>query len=193
MTFAKELNLILPNSIRINRGGHVIHDVVQIARSHGFSDLVIVHENRGKPNCLVICHIPHGPTSYFELLNVITRHDLGTKKELGKISNQHPHLIFDGFCSAIEIRIKNILYHLFPAAKERSKRTLAFVNRSDRIIFRHHIYHLTRPSNTLQLSEVGPRYDLKLYQIKLGSIASNSGDLEWVARSHLHARKNLHE
>lgn len=181
--FAKELKLVVPNSIRINRGGHVIQDIVQIARSHGFSDLVLAHENRGTPNCLIVCHLPYGPTAYFELLNVIMRHDIASKNELGKTSNVHPHLIFDGFNSALNIRIKCILQHLFPLAKATGKRTIAFINQYEQISFRHHVYRSTNSLDTLQLTEIGPRLDLKLYQIRLGIIGPLKGDLEWVIKS----------
>lgn len=47
--FAKELRLVIPNSKRINRGNHVISDIVSLCKSNEMSDLVILHEHRGIP------------------------------------------------------------------------------------------------------------------------------------------------
>ena len=30
-----------------------------------FSQVVIVHEHRGEPDGMVVCHLPFGPTAYF--------------------------------------------------------------------------------------------------------------------------------
>jgi U3 small nucleolar ribonucleoprotein protein IMP4 len=44
--FAKELKLVFPNSQRLNRGGLVVKDLVESARAHEFTDIVVVHEHR---------------------------------------------------------------------------------------------------------------------------------------------------
>lgn len=64
---------MFPNSERINRGGQVIEEIVAASRSHDFTDIVVVHEHRGEPDGLVVCHLPYGPTAYFGLFNVVTR------------------------------------------------------------------------------------------------------------------------
>lgn len=52
-------------------------------RSHDFTDMVILHEHRGEPDGMVVCHLPFGPTAYFGLFNTVLRHDIGQKKEVG--------------------------------------------------------------------------------------------------------------
>jgi U3 small nucleolar ribonucleoprotein protein IMP4 len=69
--FAKEVRLLFPGAQRMNRGGHVVDDLVRVARANDVSDLVIVHEHRGEPDGLVISHLPFGPTAFFELSNVV--------------------------------------------------------------------------------------------------------------------------
>ena len=44
--FAKELKLVFPNSQRLNRGGLVVKDLVESARAHEYTDIVVVHEHR---------------------------------------------------------------------------------------------------------------------------------------------------
>ena len=100
--FAKELKLIFPTSQRINRGGYVISEIVGACHQNEATDLIICHETRGKPDSLVISHLPHGPTAYFTLHNVVTRHDV---PNIGKMSEQYPHLIFDKFESKLGERV----------------------------------------------------------------------------------------
>lgn len=50
--FAKELRLVFPNSQRINRGNHVMGEIIQSCKKNNVTDLVVVHETRGVPGNL---------------------------------------------------------------------------------------------------------------------------------------------
>jgi rRNA maturation protein Rpf1 len=86
--FAKEVKLLLPNAQRVNRGGMVVGDLVESCRSHDYTDLVVVHEHRGEPDGLVVCHLPYGPTAYFGIFNTVLRHDIGDKKQVSWLPRQ---------------------------------------------------------------------------------------------------------
>ena len=45
--FSKEIRLLLPNSIRLNRGNLVLEECVRSAKAAGLSDIVLLHEHRG--------------------------------------------------------------------------------------------------------------------------------------------------
>ncbi|KAI8817082.1 anticodon-binding protein [Fimicolochytrium jonesii] len=182
--FAKEMRLMLPNAQRINRGNYVLKDIVEACRSNEATDLVILHEHRGQPDGLVISHFPYGPTAYFTLHNVVLRHDIPDR---GTVSEQYPHLIFDGFNSKLGERCQNILKYLFPVPKEDSKRVMTFANKSDFISFRHHVYY--KVGNEVQLAEVGPRFEMRLYEIKLGTVDVTEADTEWVFRPYQRTAK----
>ena len=49
----------------------VLPELVETCRSHGMTDIVMVHEHRGEPDGLVISHLPYGPTAYFGIFNVV--------------------------------------------------------------------------------------------------------------------------
>lgn len=49
----------------------IIKELVDTCRSHDFTDIVVVHEHRGEPDGLVICHLPYGPTAYFGVYNTV--------------------------------------------------------------------------------------------------------------------------
>ena len=134
--FAKELRLVFPNSTRLNRGGYTMAELAAAARANGITDVVVVHEHRGVPDALVVSHFPHGPTVLFTLHNVVLRHEVETHSN-STVSEQYPHLIFDGFGGRLGERIKSALRFLFPVPKEDSRRAMTFANKNDFISFRY--------------------------------------------------------
>jgi U3 small nucleolar ribonucleoprotein protein IMP4 len=66
-TFAKEIRLLLPTAIRLNRGNLILGNLVSSAQASGLSDVVLVHEHRGTPTAMTVSHFPHGPTASFSL------------------------------------------------------------------------------------------------------------------------------
>ncbi|KAG2302758.1 hypothetical protein Bca4012_061087 [Brassica carinata] len=188
--FVKELNIVFPNAVKLNRGGQVISEIIETARSHDFTDVIFVSENRGKPDGLIISHLPFGPTAYFQLLNVVTRHEIQTKKEMGKMSEQYPHLIFERFTTQMGKRVMNILKHIFPVPKLDAKRIVTFSNESDYISFRNHMYDKGEGGpKSIELKEVGPRFELRLYQVKLGTLEQDEAEVEWVLRPYMNTAK----
>lgn len=187
--FAKELKLVFPNAQRLNRGGLVVSELIESCRSHDFTDLIVVHEHRGEPDGMVVCHLPYGPTAYFGLFNAVLRHDIGDKGDVGTVSEAYPHLIFEGFSSKLGKRVADILKHLFPAPKLETKRVMTFANQDDFISFRHHTYEMPRGEKSIELTERGPRFEMKLYQIKLGTLDQKHVENEYVLRSYYNSAK----
>ena len=128
------MSLVLPSSIRINRGSYVINDLIEMCTSKDFTDLIILHEHRGEPDGMIISHLPLGPTLYLGIKNCVLRHDLKEKPET--MSEAFPHLIFNNFSTKIGERVSNILKYLFPRPKLDSKRVITFSNENDVIAFR---------------------------------------------------------
>jgi U3 small nucleolar ribonucleoprotein protein IMP4 len=140
---------------------------------------------------MIISHLPFGPTAYFQLINVVLRHDI---HGIDKMSEAYPHLIFHNFKSKLGDRVANILKYLFPVPKADSKRLLTFANNCDHISFRHHNYRKDpEATNGIELIECGPRFELKLYQIKLGTLdQADIADTEWVLKPYMNTwRKRL--
>ncbi|PRQ55095.1 putative anticodon-binding, Brix domain-containing protein [Rosa chinensis] len=61
-------------------------------------------------------------------------------------------------------RTANILKHLFPVLKADTKRIITFSNEQDYISFRHHIYDKPGGPKSIELKEIGPRFELKLFK-----------------------------
>lgn len=189
--FAKELRFLFPNAQRLNRGNLLISQLVSSCRANAYTDIIIVHENRGEPDGLVISHLPFGPTAYFNLRNCVMRHDIANEDTpLPNMSEAYPHLIFHGFNARLGRRAAQILKHLFPAPKEESKRVITFANFEDTISFRHHTFTKNgRNADDVTLSEAGPRFEMTLYQLRLGTADQSEADNEWVLRPHMRTAK----
>jgi hypothetical protein len=71
---------------------------------------VFLNETRGIPDSLIISHMPHGPTAFFSLHNVVMRHDIGDKKHM---SEQYPHLVFHEINSKIGKRVSRYFLWLY--------------------------------------------------------------------------------
>lgn len=177
--FAKEVRLLLPTSIRLNRGNVVLPNLVASAVSAGLSDVILLHEHRGTPTALTISHLPHGPTASFSLHNVMLRHDIPGSAR-GTVSESYPHLIFDGFESRLGKRVAKILKHLFPPREGAGKigsRVVTFKNIEDSIEVRHHVFVMTG-YKSVELAEVGPRMTMRLFEIRGGTLENKDGDVE---------------
>jgi U3 small nucleolar ribonucleoprotein protein IMP4 len=211
--------MLLPNAQKLNRGGHVVRELVESCRANEATDLVVVHEHRGEPDGLVVCHLPYGPTAHFGLYNVVLRHDVAGADKVAAISGAYPHLIFDNFTTPLGERVMTVLKHLFPVAKEDSQRVVTFANRDDYISFRHHAYARKRvedlvmdvedadddgqPAATavrpgsnkrqLELTELGPRFELRPFQIMLGTLENDAAEAEWTLHPFTNtAKKKRH-
>ncbi|KAL5015218.1 hypothetical protein ScPMuIL_009488 [Solemya velum] len=184
--FAKEIRLIFPNSQRINRGNYEIKQLVEACRANDVTDLILLHEHRGVPDGFVVSHFPYGPTAYFTLSSVVMRHDI---PDVGTMSEAFPHLIMHKFTTKLGNRVKNILKYLFPVPKEDSRRVITFANDEDYISFRHHVYKKTEDGRDVELQEVGPRFEMKLFQVVLGTVEADSADVEWVYKPYMNTTK----
>lgn len=190
--FAKEIKLVLPNCQRLNRGNYVLRQLVSACKANNVTDLIILHEHRGEPDGLIISHLPFGPTAYFSLSNTVMRHDI---PGVGKMSEVFPHLILDNFKSKLGERVASILKYIFPVPKEDSKRVITFANKDDHISFRHHTYKLGE-GRQIELTEVGPRFEMKVHEIKLGTVDQAEADIEWKLKPYMKTsvkRKHLSE
>ncbi|KAJ3537244.1 hypothetical protein NMY22_g5673 [Coprinellus aureogranulatus] len=186
LQFSKEMRLVFPNSHRINRGNYVVKELADACRANDVTDLIVLHEHRGVPDAMIVSHFPHGPTVYFTLSNVNLRHDIASYKN-STVSEQYPHLIFEGFSSKLGERIRDVLKYLFPVPKEDSKRVMTFANESDFISFRHHVF--VKTGRQVELAEVGPRMEMKPYEIRQGTIEQSEAEREWVLSHYTRTAK----
>ncbi|RYO94051.1 hypothetical protein DL766_004106 [Monosporascus sp. MC13-8B] len=105
----------------------------------------------------------------FSLHNVVLRHDIPGSIR-GTVSESYPHLIFDGFTTRLGERVVKILKHIFPPREPvTSKAKLG-----NRVVTFKRTGH-----DSIELSEVGPRMSMKLFEIRSGTLENKDGDVEW--------------
>lgn len=184
--FAKEMRLLMPTSIRLNRGNLVLGTLVSSARAAGLTDVALLHERRGTPAALTLSHLPHGPTASFALHNVALRADI-PRAARGSVSEAYPRLVLDGFATPLGRRVARMLAHLFPPreavgpatpARALGNRVVTVRNREDWLEIRHHVFVLIAGGRGVELAEVGPRMTMRLFEIR-GGVIGEEGDVEW--------------
>jgi U3 small nucleolar ribonucleoprotein protein IMP4 len=178
--FAKEVKIMFPNSVSINRGNTRVDELIGSCRKADFTDLVVLVETRGNPDGMTVCHLPYGPTAYFTLSNTVLRHDI---PDCQPASQAHPHLILDGLDSKIGQRVGRILQALYPVPRPESRRIITFANRDDHISFRHHMYDKSNKGKVV-IKEAGPRFEMDLYEIRLGTMDQETAEKEYVLRPY---------
>jgi U3 small nucleolar ribonucleoprotein protein IMP4 len=164
----------------LNRGNLILPNLVDSAKSADLSDVLLLHEHRGTPTAITVSHLPHGPTASFSLHNVVLRADIPNVSR-GTVSEAYPHLIFEGFTTALGQRVVKILKHLFPPREYGTKlgsRVITFKNIEDSIEVRHHVFVRTG-HQSVELAEVGPRMTMRLFEIRAGTLENKDGDVEW--------------
>ncbi|CAL6053800.1 U3_small nucleolar ribonucleoprotein IMP4 [Hexamita inflata] len=172
--FTKEMKYIFPTAERINRGSRSIYDLVNSVRNAGFTDLILLHETRGQPDGMIISHLPHGPTLYLNVSDVLMRQEVNPE---ATVLEKAPQLIFENLNQKIGKRLQRIMGHLFPKPKDESDRVVSFVNRSDTILFRN--YQFTKVGKEVLLKEQGPRFNLTPYKIMVDAVDSKAEEAEW--------------
>lgn len=184
--FAREISQFIPNAERVNRGAADLKSLMTLCRNHEMTDLVIVHGTHGDPDCLIVSHLPYGPTAYFSLTNVVMRRQVENPPP---ISTAFPHLIFDQLTSKLGIRVKRILQALFPIPNPETRRIISFINRNDWISVRQHTF--TRTGGEIQLAEIGPRMEMRPFRIIQGTVEMADSDVEFALRSFIRTKAAL--
>lgn len=181
-TFSKEVRLLLPTSIRLNRGNTILPNLLSSAKAAALTDIILLHEHRGTPTAMTISHLPHGPTAKFSLHNVVLRADISNASR-GTVSESYPHLVFEGFTTKLGKRVVQILKHLFPprdGPHRVGNRIVTFRNIEDSIEVRHHVFVQTGYRD-VELAEVGPRMTMRCFEIKGGTLEKDAGgEVEWA-------------
>ncbi|XP_075229419.1 putative ribosome production factor 1 isoform X2 [Lycorma delicatula] len=183
-TFGVELSRVIPNSVSLYRSRASIKKIVESAKQRGFTDVIVINEDRKQPSGLLLIHLPDGPTAYFRVSNVKTTNEL--KKSWKNITKHRPELILNNFSTRLGLtvaRMLNGIFHYNPEFKGR--RVVTFHNQRDYIFFRHHRYEFSSNAKP-KLKELGPRFTLRLQSLQRGTFDSKYGEYEWIQTNRRH-------
>ncbi|GFS13460.1 ribosome production factor 1-like [Elysia marginata] len=176
-SFCKELRKVIPNSFVKYRRGLDLKKIIPQAISRDFTDLIVINEDAGEPNGLVLCHLPNGPTAEFKLMNTKLVKEL---KRVGEMSEHYPEINIHNFNTRLGLTIGRMLSCLFPHRPNyKGRRVVTFHNQRDYIFFRHHRYEF-KNAERVALQELGPRFILRLRSLQQGTFDSKYGMYEWI-------------
>uniref|UniRef100_A0A8R1HRF1 Brix domain-containing protein n=1 Tax=Caenorhabditis japonica TaxID=281687 RepID=A0A8R1HRF1_CAEJA len=180
--FCYELQKCIPNSEIYTRKNVLLKKIIEQAKEREFTDLLIVHEDRKKPNGIIFCHLPEGPTAYFKINSLTFTQDL---KKFGEATSHYPEVILNNFNTRLGHNIARMLACLFPHdPKFTGRRVVTFHNQRDYIFFRHHRYEFKKEGAKAALLELGPRFTLRLKWLQKGTFDAKWGEFEWVLKRH---------
>lgn len=184
--FCKELRKSIPYSFVHCRQGLNIKDIVEQAKARGFTNLIVINEDRKKPNGLVLCHLPDGPTAHFKISNVVFGREI---KRSGQLTEHVPEVVIKNFTTRLGNSIGRMLLTLFPHNPEFiGRRVVTFHNQRDYIFFRQHRYQF-RNAKKVGLQELGPRFTLKLRSLQKGTFDTKHGEFEYVMQREKNRRR----
>ena len=181
--FMRELKETIPNSYFYYRKKHNLKDIIEISKSKGITDIIVVYERLRKPYRMTITHLPDGPTAEFKLYNVIYKDQL---EDHAKSTDHHPELIFKNFKTKMGNRLSRMITALFPFKQEvRGRQVMTFHNQRDYIFFRFHRYIFADDFTKVNLQEIGPRFTMRLLSIQKGTFDREFGDYEWYYKDKM--------
>ncbi|XP_017115786.1 probable ribosome production factor 1 [Drosophila elegans] len=187
--FGLELSRIFPNALVKIRNKSSVKKICKSAEREEFTDVVIINEDRRKPNGLLVIHLPNGPTAHFKLSNVKLTSDI--KRDHKEITKHRPEVILTNFTTRLGLTVGRMLGALFHHDPEfRGRRAVTFHNQRDYIFFRHHRYEFTKEGKRVKLRELGPRFTLKLRSLQEGTFDSKTGDYAWIISNKRHAMES---
>ncbi|KAK9827342.1 hypothetical protein WJX81_007556 [Elliptochloris bilobata] len=189
-----ELLDVLPVAYYYKRQGYSVKKVAEYASNRGFTNLIVLNENRKEVNGLLLVHLPHGPTAQFRLSNLKLARDI---KGHARATHHKPEVIMNNFDTVIGQRVGRLLASLFSQDSAFKGRQVAtFHNQRDFIFFRHHRYLFEEKKGKLaakepvgaRLQEIGPRFTLRLRSLQAG-VFDKAGEVEWKKKASLKATR----
>uniref|UniRef100_A0A7I4Y7G7 Brix domain-containing protein n=1 Tax=Haemonchus contortus TaxID=6289 RepID=A0A7I4Y7G7_HAECO len=180
--FCFELHKCIPNSEIFSRKGVPLKKVVKQAISKSYTDLLVIHEDQKKPNGIIFCHLPEGPTAYFKINSLKFSKDIA---HCGESTSHNPEVVLNNFNTRLGHSIARMFACLFPHdPKFTGRRVVTFHNQRDYIFFRHHRYEFKKEGQKAALHELGPRFTLRLKWLQKGTFDTRWGEFEWVLKRH---------
>jgi len=185
--FARDLADVVPNAKYYYRKGLPLKKIIKQCESNGYTELVVINEDRRIPNGLILCHLPDGPTAHFKLTSSkLAKEMTKMKKRCKKFDKDvKPEVILNNFNTMLGHRVGRMLASIFHYDPDfEGRRVVTFHNQRDYIFFRHHLYGFSEDGKKVGLREIGPRFTLKLRSLQKGTFDSKYGEFEWVHKRH---------
>ena len=141
--FLENLFTVVPNAYYYARRKYHVREIMTLAISRGFTDLLVFNENRkfskgAKVNGMLHVHLPEGPTCLYRLSSLVLSKKI---RNHGRATRHYPELILNNFSTRLGHRIARMFASVFPQKPDfQGRRVVTIHNQRDYIFFRHHRY-----------------------------------------------------
>lgn len=165
-TFARWLEDILPSSKYYWRKPiFEMKRIAELCSKRDYTDLVVVNEWNNKANGVTFIHLPHGPSFYFSLTNIVFPERLIMS---GRATEHVPELILNNFSTRLGMTVGRLFQALFPQQPDfKGRQVVTLHNQRDFIFFRRHRYEF-KDGERVRLQELGPQFTLRLRRYQKG-------------------------
>nr|UXY86876.1 U3 snoRNP protein, IMP4 [Cryptomonas paramecium] len=164
LNFIKKLSIIFPFSQRVNRGNLSLKSLIRFCIIQNVGNLILIYQIKNKPSCMVIFHLPSGPTLFFKLFNIATN-SIGKKLNL---SHQSTLVVIEGFGSLLGKCIISIFISLFSFFKKNFKKIIFLKEKKSFVFLRCYWFFLKEKlKKKFFLQKIYPNFDMYLFKISL--------------------------
>jgi len=174
--FADMLMEVFPNVTFIKRKReYSMKEMAGYCTNRGYTDLIVINEDKKNVNGMTFIHLPEGPTFYFSISSLVN----GKKIQGHGTATDHiPELVLNNFSTRLGQTVGRLFQSLFPQRPEFEGRNVVTLhNQRDFIFFRRHRY-VFRNEEKVGLQELGPQFTLKLRRVQKGI----KNEIEWEHR-----------
>jgi ribosome production factor 1 len=177
--FVKAVLPVFPNSVYYERKRTTVAELTAYAIAGGFSDVLIIKEDKKNLSSLIHAHLPIGPTSVYKITSFVQAKEI---RGHGRSTSHTPEVLLNNFSTELGLRIGRMLGSLFPHDPNFIGRQAAtFHNQRDFIFFRFHRYVFSAGRDKARLQELGPRFTLKLQGLQKGTFKDpQKAEHEWT-------------
>ncbi|WBW73380.1 Brix domain protein Rpf1 [Schizosaccharomyces osmophilus] len=179
--FASELLDCFPNAEFRKRTGNIeIHEIAEAATKRGYTDLIVLNEDRKQTNALTLIHLPSGPSFYFTLSSIQSAQEISNH---GRSSGHIPELIINNFSTRLGLTVARAFQSLFIQQPQIQGRQVVTIHcQRDFLFFRRHRYDFRERSNRPDgigtgLQELGPRFTMRLRMVQRGIWDNKKGEV----------------
>lgn len=188
--FVRQILPVVPKSIYFERRHVGIADFAGKATTKGYSDLLIVKEDKKKLTTLTHVHLPDGPTAIYKISSFVPTEKI---RGHGRSTGHTPEVILNNFSTALGLRVGRMLGSIFPHSPNFVGRQVAtFHNQRDYIFFRFHRYVFNAARDKARLQELGPRFTLKLRGLQKGIYQhpdKAEHEFKWKTKTDINRRR----
>lgn len=181
--FADLLMEIFPNVTFVKRKREFsMKDMSKFCINRGYTDLIVINEDKKVVNGITFIHLPEGPTFYFSITSLVDAKRIAGH---GRASDHIPELVLNNFNTKLGKTVGRLFQSLFPHRPEfQGRQVVTLHNQRDYIFFRRHRY-IFRNEEKVGLQELGPQFTLKLRRVQKGI----KDEIEWEHRPDMERDK----